>query len=82
GILATARKGGLPPFLNLLMLFRHKVSATPYPEKVIEGSKREFEEKLFPREYPQLLGRYTTINANLPLSQNESPERHKGGCHL
>ena len=28
------------PFLNLLLLFRHKVSATPYPEKVVEFRKR------------------------------------------
>jgi len=28
------------PFLNLLLLFRHKVSATPYPEKVVEFRKK------------------------------------------
>ncbi|MCR5479020.1 MAG: hypothetical protein K6F27_04055, partial [Ruminococcus sp.] len=39
------------PFLNLLLLFRHKVSATPYPEKVVEFRKKSLRENA-PKRIP------------------------------
>ena len=39
------------PFLNLLLLFRHKVSTTPYPEKVVEFRKKSLRENA-PKRIP------------------------------
>ena len=67
------------PFLNLLLLFRHKVSATPYPEKVVEFRKKSLRENA-PKRIPTVAryaycGKSEFIGAYLVHSWVSSSEK-------
>jgi len=77
----TLLEKGFPqtPFLNLLLLFRHKVSATPYPEKVVEFRKKSLRENA-PKRIPTVAryayyGKSEFIGAYLVHSWVSSSEK-------
>ena len=68
------------PFLNLLLLFRHKVSATPYPEKVVEVRKKSLRENT-PKRIPTVAryaycGKSAFVGAYLVHSWVSSSEKN------